>query len=34
LISEYEMKGKPLLELPEESPAVRTVAGIMDRMIH
>ncbi len=33
-ISEYEMKGKPLLDLPEESPAVRVVAGMMEKMIH
>ncbi len=33
-ISEYEMKGKPLLGLPDESPAVRRVAGIMDKMFN
>jgi CO dehydrogenase maturation factor len=29
----YEMKGKPLLDLPEDSPAVQVVAGMMERMI-
>ncbi len=33
-ISEYEMKGKPLLDLPDESPAVRVVAGMMEKMVH
>ena len=33
-ISEYEMKGKPLLGLPDESPAVRIVAGMMEKMIN
>ena len=33
-ISEYEMKGKPLLDLPDDSPAVKTVAGMMEKMIH
>jgi len=32
-ISEYEMKGKPLLSLPDESPAVRTVTEMMEKMI-
>ena len=31
-ISEFEMKGRPLLELPDDSPAVNVVAGIMARM--
>jgi len=33
LISEYEMKGRPLLDLPEDSPAVQVVAGMMQNMI-
>ncbi len=33
LISEYEMKGKPLLDLPDESPAVQVVAEMMEKMI-
>jgi len=33
-ISDYEMKGKPLLGLPDESPAVQIVAEMMRRMIH
>lgn len=32
-ISEYEMKGKPLLGLPDESPAVQIVAEMMEKMI-
>ncbi len=32
-ISAYEMQGKPLLGLPDESPAVRIVAGMMEKMI-
>jgi len=32
-IWEYELKGKPLLDLPDESPAVREVEGIMEKMI-
>jgi hypothetical protein len=28
------MKGKPLLSLPDESPAVRVVAEMMGKMIH
>jgi CO dehydrogenase maturation factor len=32
-ISEYEMKGKPLLDLPDDSPAVKTVAGMMEKMM-
>jgi CO dehydrogenase maturation factor len=31
-ISEFEMRGRPLLELPDDSPAVNVVAGIMARM--
>ena len=33
-ISEYEMKGKPLLCLPDESPAVQIVAEMMEKMFH
>ena len=33
-ISDYEMKGKPLLSLPDESPAVQVVAEMMEKMIH
>ena len=33
-ISDYEMKGKPLLSLPDESPAVQVVAEMMGKMIH
>jgi len=33
-ISGYEMKGKPLLGLPDESPAVRIVAEMMEKMIN
>ncbi len=33
-ITEYELKGKPLLGLPDESPAVRRVAGMMDKMFN
>ena len=32
-ICEYEMKGKPLLGLPDESPAVQIVAEMMRKMI-
>ena len=32
-ISDYEMKGKPLLSLPDESPAVQVVAEMMGKMI-
>jgi CO dehydrogenase maturation factor len=32
-ISEYELRGKPLLDLPDESPAVKVVAGMMEKMI-
>jgi CO dehydrogenase maturation factor len=32
-ISEYEMKGRPLLELPDESPAVQVVAEMMGKMM-
>ena len=34
LILEYDLQGKSLLELPEEAPAVRVVAGMMEKMIH
>ncbi len=33
-ISEYELRGRPLLDLPDESPAVQIVAGMMEKMIH
>jgi CO dehydrogenase maturation factor len=33
LISEYEMKGKPLLDLPDDSPAVQVVAAMMEKMV-
>jgi CO dehydrogenase maturation factor len=33
MISEYEMKGKPLLDLPDESPAVQVVAKMMEKML-
>jgi len=33
-ISDYEMKGKPLLSLPDESPAVQVVAEMMGKIIH
>ena len=33
LISEYEMKGRPLLELPDESPAVQVVSEMMEKMM-
>jgi CO dehydrogenase maturation factor len=33
LVSEYEMKGKPLLELPDESPAVQVVDRMMEKMM-
>jgi CO dehydrogenase maturation factor len=32
-IFEYEMKGKPLLDLPDDSPAVQVVAGMMEKMM-
>jgi CO dehydrogenase maturation factor len=32
-ISEFEMKGRPLLELPDESPAVQVVAEMMEKMM-
>lgn len=32
-IFEYEMKGKPLLDLPDESSAVQVVAEMMEKMI-
>jgi CO dehydrogenase maturation factor len=33
-ICEYELRGKPLLDLPDESPAVQVIAGMMGKMIH
>ena len=33
LIAEYEMKGKPLLDLPDDSPAVRVVSAMMEKMV-
>jgi len=33
LILEYDLRGKSLLDLPEESPAVRAVTGMMGRII-
>jgi CO dehydrogenase maturation factor len=33
MISEYEMRGKPLLDLPDESSAVQVVAGMMEKMV-
>ncbi|MGE5253125.1 MAG: AAA family ATPase, partial [Planctomycetaceae bacterium] len=33
VLAEYEMKGRPLLELPDDSPAVRVVAGMMENII-
>lgn len=32
-IFEYEMKERPLLDLPDDSPAVQVVAGMMEKMI-
>jgi CO dehydrogenase maturation factor len=32
-IFEYEMEGKPLLDLPDESPAVQVVDRMMERMM-
>ncbi len=32
LVSEYELSGKPLLELPDESPALRAVCEIAERL--
>lgn len=32
-ISEFEMKGRPLLELPDESPAVQVVDEMMEKMM-
>ncbi|HXZ34823.1 MAG TPA: AAA family ATPase [Thermodesulfobacteriota bacterium] len=32
-ISEYEMRGRPLLELPDESPAVQVVSEMMEKMM-
>jgi CO dehydrogenase maturation factor len=33
-IFEYDLQGKPLLDLPDDSPAVRVVARMMERIIH
>ena len=33
IVAEYEMKGRPLLDLPDDSPAVQVVAGMMQDMI-
>jgi CO dehydrogenase maturation factor len=33
IIAEYEMKGRPLLDLPDDSPAVQVVSGMMEKMI-
>jgi CO dehydrogenase maturation factor len=33
IISEYEMKGRPLLDLPDDSPAVQVVSRMMEKMI-
>jgi CO dehydrogenase maturation factor len=33
-ISDYEMRGQPLVDLPEGSPAVGIVTGMMEKMIH
>ena len=33
MISDYEMRGKPLLDLPEESSAVQVVASMMEKMV-
>ena len=33
MISDYEMRGKPLLDLPEESSAVQVVAAMMEKMV-
>jgi len=33
LIFEYDLEGKPLLDLPDESLAVRVVTGMMEKMI-
>jgi CO dehydrogenase maturation factor len=33
LISEYELKGKPLLDLPDDSPAVQVVSAMMEKMV-
>jgi len=32
-VSEFEMKGRPLLDLPDESPAVQVVDRMMEKMI-
>jgi hypothetical protein len=33
LIFEYDLSGKPLLDLPDEATAVRVVREMMDRMM-
>ncbi|HWU37873.1 MAG TPA: hypothetical protein VN203_09465, partial [Candidatus Acidoferrum sp.] len=33
MIFEYEMKGKPLLDLPDASAAVQAVASMMEKMV-
>src|SRR5208337_61964 len=33
-ISDYEMRGQPLVDLPEGSPAVGIVAGMMEKMMN
>jgi len=34
IVSEYEMKGRPLLDLPDDSPAVQVVTGMMERILN
>jgi len=34
LILEYDLQGKPLLDLPDDSPAVQVVSRMMEKMIH
>ncbi len=33
IVAEYEMEGRPLLDLPDDSPAVRVVTGMMENML-
>ena len=33
-IKEHDLEQRPLLELPDSSPAARAVAGLMERIIH
>jgi CO dehydrogenase maturation factor len=33
-IKEHDLEQRPLLELPENSPAARAVAGLMERVLH